>query len=92
MKDLCEEEKEKMNEEQVESTTAPEAVAEEATSPAWLALQKDNEQLLSRLQRLQADFDNYRKRVVNEKKEWTTQSVCDVVREMLPVIDSLERA
>lgn len=55
-------------------------------------LKEENTQLFTRLQRLQADFDNYRKRVKSEKQEWSTQAVCDLVRELLPVIDNLERA
>jgi len=55
-------------------------------------LQEENAQLFARLQRLQADFDNYRKRVKADKQEWTAQAVCDIVRELLPVIDNLERA
>ena len=57
-------------------------------SASW----KENEQLVSRLHRLQADFDNYRKRTANEKKEWFTQAVCDLVSELLPVLDNMERA
>jgi len=55
-------------------------------------LREENTQLFARLQRLQADFDNYRKRVRAEMQEWATQSLCDLVRELLPVIDNLERA
>jgi len=55
-------------------------------------LQEENAQLFAQLQRLQADFDNYRKRVKADKQEWTTQAVCEIVRELLPVIDNLERA
>ncbi|NLP36529.1 MAG: nucleotide exchange factor GrpE [Firmicutes bacterium] len=55
-------------------------------------LEEENEQLVSRLHRLQADFDNYRKRTANEKKEWFTQAVCDLVSELLPVLDNMERA
>lgn len=57
-----------------------------------LKLQEENTQLFARLQRLQADFDNYRKRVKAEKQEWAGQAVCDFIRELLPVIDNLERA
>ncbi|MBS3886749.1 MAG: nucleotide exchange factor GrpE [Dethiobacter sp.] len=55
-------------------------------------LREENAQYFARLQRLQADFDNYRKRVKAEKQEWTAQAVCEIVRELLPVIDNLERA
>ncbi|MBS4030170.1 MAG: nucleotide exchange factor GrpE [Clostridiales bacterium] len=68
---------------------------QEASSPSAETLEQlkaENTQLFSRLQRLQADFDNYRKRVKREKQEWTAQAVCELVRELLPVIDNLERA
>lgn len=55
-------------------------------------LREENVQLFARLQRQQADFDNYRKRVKTEKQEWTAQAIYDIVRELLPVIDNLERA
>ncbi|MCL5982793.1 MAG: nucleotide exchange factor GrpE [Firmicutes bacterium] len=55
-------------------------------------LREENTQLFARLQRLQADFDNYRKRVRAEMQDWATHSLCDLVRELLPVIDNLERA
>jgi molecular chaperone GrpE len=55
-------------------------------------LREENVQLIARLQRLQADFDNYRKRLKAEKQEWTTQAIYDLVRELLPVVDNLERA
>lgn len=55
-------------------------------------LREEKAQLFARLQRLQADFDNYRKRVRAERQEWATQALCDLVRELLPVIDNLERA
>jgi molecular chaperone GrpE len=55
-------------------------------------LREENAQLFARLQRLQADFDNYRKRVRTEMQELATHSLCDVIRELLPVIDNLERA
>ncbi|MBS3897185.1 MAG: nucleotide exchange factor GrpE [Dethiobacter sp.] len=63
-----------------------------ADTAELIRLQEENAQLFTRLQRLQADFDNYRKRVKADKQEWTTQAVCDIVRELLPVIDNLERA
>lgn len=54
--------------------------------------EEEKEELISRLHRLQADFDNYRKRTAKEKEEWFTQAVCDLVGELLPVLDNLERA
>lgn len=42
--------------------------------------------------RLQADFDNFRRRAERARGETYTQLVADVVAELLPVIDNLQRA
>jgi len=48
--------------------------------------------LLSRLQRLQADFVNYRKRSKREKSEMTTRGKVELCSSLLPVLDNFERA
>lgn len=48
--------------------------------------------LFDRLQRLAAEFDNYRKRTQKEKERIYDDAVCDVVSRFLAVIDNLERA
>lgn len=45
-----------------------------------------------RLQRLQAEFDNFRKRTQKEKEETVKYAAERVVEAMLPVIDNFERA
>lgn len=50
------------------------------------------EDLLSRLQRLQADFVNYRKRSKREKSEMTTKGKVDLCSSLLAVLDNFERA
>lgn len=42
--------------------------------------------------RLMADFDNYRKRVQREMAELAAGAGEDLIREMLPILDNLERA
>ncbi|AFY59776.1 nucleotide exchange factor GrpE [Synechococcus sp. PCC 6312] len=42
--------------------------------------------------RLAADFDNFRKRTQREKDELTEQIKCSTITELLPVVDSFERA
>ena len=49
-------------------------------------------ELTDALLRLSADFDNFRRRTQREKEQLYTDSVADVVREFLPVLDNLERA
>lgn len=45
-----------------------------------------------RLLRLQADFDNYRKRVLREKEDLYSRANEDIMGELLPVLDHLELA
>ena len=51
-----------------------------------------NAELLDSLQRLKADFDNYRKRMLKEQTRILETAEADLVRKLLPVIDNLERA
>jgi len=53
---------------------------------------KDNEDLKDRLLRLQADFDNFRKRVVREKNEIYQRANENIMEELLPVLDHLDLA
>ena len=45
-----------------------------------------------RFLRLQADFDNFRKRTARERSEIAVRATEDLVREVLPVLDHLELA
>ncbi|MBS4022025.1 MAG: nucleotide exchange factor GrpE [Dethiobacter sp.] len=76
------------------SGSAHSAQGQDATDPAveLIRLREENSQLFSRLQRLHADFDNYRKRMRTERQEWSNQALCELIKELLPVIDNLERA
>ncbi|MGI6084384.1 MAG: nucleotide exchange factor GrpE [Acetivibrionales bacterium] len=49
-------------------------------------------ELVEKMQRLAAEFDNFRKRTQKEKERLYTDAVVDVVRIFLPVVDNLERA
>ncbi len=42
--------------------------------------------------RMYAEYDNYRKRTSKEKDNLYSDTVCDVVKTLLPVLDNLERA
>ncbi len=53
---------------------------------------KESEEYLNMLQRLQADFENYKKRVDKERVEIIDYAVEDVIMQLLPIIDNLERA
>lgn len=47
---------------------------------------------LDALQRLKAEFDNYRKRVERDRQTQHEAGIRDLVVDLLPVIDNLERA
>lgn len=47
---------------------------------------------LDTAQRIQADFDNYRKRMVREQEEACRRASQRLVTDLLPVVDNLERA
>ncbi len=53
---------------------------------------KRNEELLTSLRYLQADFENYRKRVDREIRELEEFSTLGLVRKLVPVLDDLELA
>ncbi|HEV7890796.1 MAG TPA: nucleotide exchange factor GrpE, partial [Pyrinomonadaceae bacterium] len=48
--------------------------------------------LLDKLARRQADFDNFRKRTERERSETYNRALGEVVRRLLPVMDNLQRA
>lgn len=55
-------------------------------------LNNEVEALKERLLRLTAEYDNYRKRTAKEKEGIYTDACTDVLKEMIPVLDNLERA
>jgi len=56
------------------------------------ALRNENEELIDTLQRLQAEFDNYRKRAARDQESLVARAHERLVKELLPVLDDLERA
>ena len=56
------------------------------------ALQKERDELQDRLLRSAAEFDNYRKRTERERRELSDAVSADLIRDLLPVVDDLERA
>ena len=55
-------------------------------------LQNELETLKDRLLRLTAEYDNYRKRTTKEKEGIYTDACVDVLKEIIPNLDNLERA
>src|SRR5436305_12122024 len=56
------------------------------------ALQADRDQLFGRLQRLAAEFDNFRKRNAREQAAFAERANERLVKELIPILDDLGRA
>jgi molecular chaperone GrpE len=69
--------------EAVEEAPAPDAVA---------VAEAERDEYLDALRRLKAEFDNYRKRTDREREAAQLSRVRDLVADLLPVMDNLERA
>ena len=56
------------------------------------AAKRERDEYLELAQRTRADFENYRKRVAKETSDALARGKAELARELLPVIDNLERA
>jgi molecular chaperone GrpE len=74
---------------EVENTEAEQAEEELDETEA---LRNENEELIDSLQRLKAEFDNYRKRTARDQEQLVARAHERLVKELLPVVDDLERA
>ncbi|HEX7084153.1 MAG TPA: nucleotide exchange factor GrpE [Gaiellaceae bacterium] len=75
--------------------TMAEPVAEPAAEPEvdeLTAALAERDAYLDALQRLKAEFDNYRKRVARDQGDLVARAGERLVRELIPVLDDLERA
>lgn len=55
-------------------------------------LRAERDVLYDRLARLQADFENYRKRLQKEQGEHREYALADALKALLPILDSFDRA
>ncbi len=53
---------------------------------------RERDEYLDALQRLKAEFENYKKRVSRDQAEFVTLASERLVKQLLPVLDDLERA
>jgi molecular chaperone GrpE len=64
--------------------------AEHAEDPITTRRQRD--EYYDLLLRKTAEFDNYRKRIERERQEFAESAAADLLTELLPLVDDLERA
>ena len=76
------------------------AVADEETAASELEadlaklsqLESERDEYLDTLRRVQAEFENYRKRVIKEQTTLVDRATSGLVEQLLPVLDSFELA
>src|SRR3954454_22337303 len=79
-------------------TTAPGPDADPGAAEAaqfeidLASLQRERDDLLDTTRRLQADFENYRKRVLREQTALVDRATEGLVEQLLPVLDIFELA
>jgi molecular chaperone GrpE len=71
----------------VDGTSAPDVPAD----PRAVA-EAQRDEYLDSLRRLQAEFDNYRKRVQKQQAEAAERGALSLVEQLLPVLDTLDQA
>jgi molecular chaperone GrpE len=74
-----------------ESESAPDTPPEPVDDPGAV-LARERDEYLAALQRTQADFENYRKRIARQQHEQTARAAADLVGKLLPVLDALDLA
>ena len=78
--------------EETAQASDPAAVADRGAISETDKLRAERDALLDRLARLQAEFDNARKRAAREQQEFREYAAADVIKNILPALDSFERA
>ena len=87
---------EKADEAQAESAEADEAEPQEdeaqEAADELEAVKKQLSEGVERMKRLQADFENFRRRTRQEKEELSNMVVQDFIKDLLPMLDNFDRA
>ncbi len=64
----------------------------EISGEMYEELRRERDEYLETLQRLQAEFANFRKRVLRESEQAGEQASRQIIQDLLPVLDNFERA
>jgi molecular chaperone GrpE len=78
-----------------ESEDSPQGVVPQEAAGEGTELQRikaERDTLVDRLARMQADFENARKRASREQQEFRDYALGDAIKALLPILDSFERA
>ncbi len=75
-----------------ETASASQPAEAEALQGTIERLQAEKAMLVDRMARMQADFDNARKRAQREQQEFKDYALTNAIRALLPVLDSFDHA
>jgi molecular chaperone GrpE len=81
-----------VTERELKAGTDPEQGSVPSADERIAALERERDEYLDSLQRLKAEFDNFRKRTARERAAQSARASEALVKELLPVLDDLERA
>ncbi len=74
------------------SSQSPSGESGSSETPSVEALQKAHDELFDRLLRKTAEFDNYRKRIERERKEFVEWAAADLLTDLVAIMDDFDRA
>lgn len=85
---------ERRNADEAEAELSEDALAEAAllVQNDFLALERERDDYLDQLRRVQADFENYRKRVIGQQADVVERAAESLVQQLLPVLDACDAA
>ncbi len=83
---------EMLEKKRVEKSENSQEVQSEDYKEKFEEAEKEKKEIYSRLLRVSAEFENYKKRSAKEISDFRKFSNESIIKEMLPVIDNLERA
>jgi molecular chaperone GrpE len=94
VRDALKEEREEMSSENGQGDDGKEAAVEPAApeEDELTKVARERDEYLDLAKRTQADFENYRKRAAKDMTAAGARARIGVIREILPVVDNLERA
>src|SRR5687767_329905 len=64
----------------------------EANAPSLEEVKRQRDDFYDRLLRKTAEFDNFRKRTERERQALAESAAADLIEELLPLVDDMERA
>ncbi len=89
---MAKEKKTKPEEEIIETVETKAAESETAPEDAQVQYEAKLQEMEDKYLRLAAEYKNYQTRTQREKEALYTSAVADTIRELLPILDSMERA